>query len=322
MEEKEFNQLLKEIEKNFGKGSVLELEGKADENVEVISTGSLIIDDLTGVGGYPKGRIIEIFGPESSGKTTLTLFAISELNKIGKTAAFIDVEHSLDLNFAKKLGVNLKNIIVSQPDSGEQALEIVDHLVKSGKIDLIVIDSVAALTPLAELEGRMDESTIGAQARLMAKSLRKISGNANKTKTTIIFINQIREKVGVIFGNPEITPGGRSLKFFASLRIDVRLKERIKIGDEVVGQIMKIKIIKNKLASPYRVGEIYLDYNLGIDKNLELIEIALKNDIISRKGSWFYYGEEKMGQGKIEAKRFIEENNIFEKISNETKTKI
>ncbi len=314
MDKNEFNLFLKDVEKKFGKGSIIEFDGKVDKNIEVIDTGSLILNDIIGVGGYPKGRIIEIFGPESSGKTTLTLLAMSELSKKNKISAFIDVEHSLDLNFAKKLGVDLKKIIVSQPDSGEQALEIVDHLVKSEKVDLIVVDSVAALTPIAEIEGNMEDITIGAQARLMAKSLRKISGFANKTKTTIIFINQIREKVGVVFGNPEITPGGRSLKFFSSLRIDVRLKERVKNGDQIVGQIMKIKIIKNKLSSPYRIGEIYLNYNLGINKAIEIIDLGLKKDVIKKSGSWYYYGEKKLGQGKKESSKYIEEKKLFDEI--------
>lgn len=315
MEKEELKKLISNLEKEFGKGSLINFIDSNDiGSVNVFSTGSLILDYITGINGYPIGRIIEIFGPESSGKTTLALLAIASIQKEGQIAAFIDAEHSLDLQMAERFGVNLKELIVSQPDSGEQAMEIVNSLVHTGQIGLIVVDSVAALTPLVELEGRMDESTVGAQARLMAKSLRKLSAILNKTNTTIIFINQIRERIGVFFGNNETTPGGRSLRFFASLRIDIRLKERIKSNQEMIGQISKVKIVKNKLSVPYKQEEIFINYDHGIDKDLELVKLALKKEVFIKKGSWIYYSDIKLGQGSEQAKTYLQEQNLFEEV--------
>jgi len=281
----DIKKLIKEIEKDFGKGTLMQLDGKSNTAVEVISTGSILLDEALGAGGYPVGRIIEIFGPESSGKTTMALTAIAEAQKEGKTCAFIDAEHAISIDHAKRLGVKVEDLIISQPDSGEQALEIVDHLIESGMVDLVVVDSVAALVPKVELEGNMDDSTIAVQARMMSKALRKISGSMNKTKTTVIFINQLREKVGVIFGNPEITPGGRALKFYASVRLEIRLKERLKDGEKFVGQKVRIKVVKNKVASPFQEVEPTIYYDSGIDKTSELIDIAVSKDIVSKAGS-------------------------------------
>jgi len=286
MEEKEFKLLIKEIEKKYGEGSVMTLDDKQiNRNIEVISTGSLLVDEIIGVGGYPKGRIIEIYGPESSGKTTMALLAIASAQKEGGLCAFIDAEHALDINHAERMGVDLSNILISQPDSGEHALQLVDYLCETQKFAIIVVDSVAALVPQAELDGQMQDQTIGAQARLMSKSMRKLVGSINKTKTIVIFINQIREKVGVIFGNPEVTPGGRALKFFSSLRLDIRLKERIKEANEFVGQKIKIKVVKNKMASPYKEVETIIYYKDGINKLEELIELASNKEIIKKNGS-------------------------------------
>lgn len=314
MEEKDLKQIIKEIEKEHGEGSVMSFNDKNIKNVESISTGSILLDDAIGVGGYPKGRIIEIYGPESSGKTTMALLAIAEAQKKSGIAAFIDAEHSIDIKHAKNLGVNLDNIIVSQPNSGEQALELVDNLCSTGKFSIIVIDSVAALTPIAELEGRMEDHTIGAQARLMSKSLRKLSATINKTNTVVIFINQIREKVGVIFGNPEVTPGGRSLKFFASVRLDIRVRERVKKGNEFVGQKIKVKVVKNKVATPYKEIETFFDYKTGLNKDEELIELASEKGVIKKAGSWYSFNNIKLGQGKSEAAKYIKENKLIDKI--------
>jgi len=286
MNEKEFKDLLKQIEKEHGEGTIMLLDDESKrKKVEVTSTGSLLLDSALGVGGYPKGRIVEVFGPESSGKTTMTLLAIAEVQKKGGTAAFIDAEHALDVKYAEKLGVDLKKLIISQPDSGEQGLEIADQLINSGMVDLVIVDSVAALVPLAELEGSMDDHTVGAQARLMSKSLRKMSGSINKTNTTVIFINQIREKVGVIFGNPETTPGGRALKFFSSIRLDIRLRERITDGKNQIGQKVKIKVIKNKMSAPYKIAEPTIYYDTGVDTKAELIELAAEKGVVEKAGS-------------------------------------
>jgi len=317
MEEKEFKLLIKEIEKKYGEGSVMTLDDKQiNRNIEVISTGSLLVDEIIGVGGYPKGRIIEIYGPESSGKTTMALLAIASAQKEGGLCAFIDAEHALDINHAERMGVDLSNILISQPDSGEHALQLVDYLCETQKFAIIVVDSVAALVPQAELDGQMQDQTIGAQARLMSKSMRKLVGSINKTKTIVIFINQIREKVGVIFGNPEVTPGGRALKFFSSLRLDIRLKERIKEANEFVGQKIKIKVVKNKMASPYKEVETIIYYKDGINKLEELIELASNKEIIKKNGSWYSYKDKKLGQGKIEAAKYIKDNNLFKEIYN------
>lgn len=315
MENNEIEILMKEIKKNFGKESIFNLNNKEVENIDVISSGSLIIDNLLGIKGFPKGRIVEIFGPESSGKTSIALSTIASANKNGNgVCAFIDAEHSLDLKHAQKIGVDVSKLIVSQPDSAEQALDIVEFLLKTNKFDVIVIDSVAALTPLAEIEGKMDEHTIGLQARLIAKSLRKLVPLINKTNTIVIFINQIREKVGVIFGNPEITPGGRSLKFFSSIRMDLRIKERKIINGNISGQLIKVKIIKNKLSIPYKEDFVYFDYEEGFDKVIELIDLSTKLGIIKKSGSWYYYGDLKLGHGKIETKNKILSENIYDEI--------
>lgn len=306
---------ISQIEKKFGKESIMLLGDVQDATVETFHSGSYILDNILGIGGYPKGRIIEIYGPEGSGKTTLSLHAIAEVQKKGGIAAFIDAEHSIDPIFASKLGVNTDNLILSQPDSGEQALEIVDILARLGNIDLIVVDSVAALVPLAELNGEMNDQQIGAQARLMSKALRKITGNLNKNKTTIIFINQIREKVGVIFGNPETTPGGRALKFYASIRIEVRKGTQITGDKEISGNEIKFKIVKNKLATPYKSAQTELAFSEGIDKYGELVDIAVDKKIFEKKGAWYSYEGNNVAQGKKNAKDYIKENeHIKEKI--------
>lgn len=283
--EKALKSALEQIEKQFGKESVMLLGKKPDVAAEVISSGSIIVDDLLGIGGYPKGRIIEIYGPESSGKTTLALHAIAEVQKKGGIAAYIDAEHAIDPKYAERLGVDINNLILSQPDSGEQGLEIVDTLAKTGSIDLIIVDSVAALVPEVELNGEMRDQTVGAQARLMSKALRKITGTLSKNKTTIIFINQIREKVGVMFGNPETTPGGRALKFFASIRMDVRRSASIGEGADISGNVIKIKVVKNKLAAPFKVGETEIIFSHGISKESEIIDLAVRYGILEKKGA-------------------------------------
>ena len=290
---------LDQIEKQFGKESVMLLGKKPDLDIETFPSGSIVIDDILGINGYPKGRVIEIYGPESSGKTTLTLHAIAEVQKQGGLAAFIDAEHAIDPHYAKRVGVDIDNLILSQPDSGEQALEIVDTLAKTGAIDLIVVDSVAALTPEAELQGEMRDQTIGAQARLMSKALRKITGSLSKNKTTIIFINQIREKIGVMFGNPEVTPGGRALKFYSSIRMEVRRVSSISNGSEISGNNIKVKVVKNKLAPPFKVGQTEIIFAHGISKEAEVIDLAEKFNIITKKGAWYSYQDNNMAQGKL-----------------------
>jgi recombination protein RecA len=299
---------LTQIERQFGKGSIMRLGSKEFAAISSISSGSIGVDVALGVGGVPRGRIIEIFGPESSGKTTLSLHIIAEAQKTGGLAAFIDAEHALDAEYAKKLGVDVDNLLVSQPDSGEQGLEIAEVLVRSGAIDVIVIDSVAALVPRAELEGEMGEAQMGLQARLMSQALRKLTGIVSKSRTCLIFINQIREKIGVMFGNPETTTGGRALKFYSSIRIDIRRTNQIKEGEEVVGSRVKVKIVKNKCAAPFRQAEFDVGYGAGISKTGELIDIGIENRIIEKSGSWFSYGDVRIGQGRENAKQFLVEN--------------
>lgn len=301
-------QALRQIEKQFGKGSIMKLGEQGEIKLATTSSGSLALDIALGVGGYPRGRIIEVYGPESSGKTTVALHAIAEAQKQGGTAAFIDAEHALDPIYAEKLGVNIDELLLSQPDTGEQALEIADALVRSGAVDIIVIDSVAALVPKAEIEGEMGDSHMGLQARLMSQALRKLSGAINKSKTIAIFINQVREKIGVMFGNPETTTGGRALKFYASVRLEVRRAETIKQGNEMVGSRTKIKVVKNKVAPPFKTADVDIMYGEGISKEGELIDIASELDIVQKSGAWYSYNEERLGQGRENAKQFLKEN--------------
>lgn len=297
-----------QIEKQFGKGSVMKLGDRAAVDVAVIPTGSLTLDMALGIGGYPKGRIIEIYGPESSGKTTLTLHAIAEVQKQGGTAAFIDAEHAIDPVYAKNLGVNIDELILSQPDSGEQGLEIAETLVRSGAIDLVVVDSVAALVPQVELDGEMADQQMGLQARLMSKALRKLSGVMNKTDCTIIFINQLREKIGVMFGNPETTTGGRALKFYSSVRVEIRRSEAIKNGTEIVGNKVNIKVVKNKVAPPFKSTQVDIIYGKGISRDGEVLDLAVDKDIVDKSGAWYAYKGEKIGQGRENAKRYLVEH--------------
>ena len=300
---------LAQIEKQFGKGSIMRLgDGEAIADIQVVSTGSLGLDIALGVGGLPRGRVVEIYGPESSGKTTLTLQVIAEMQKLAGVCAFIDAEHALDTQYAQKLGVNLQELLISQPDTGEQALEIVDALVRSGSVDLIVIDSVAALTPKAELEGEMGDSLPGLQARLMSQALRKLTATINKTNTTVIFINQIRMKIGVMFGSPETTTGGNALKFYASVRLDIRRTGSIKKGDEVIGSETKVKIVKNKVAPPFKTAEFDILYGEGISREGEIIDMGVEARILDKAGSWYAYNGEKIGQGKDNAREFLREN--------------
>lgn len=311
---------LKNIEKNFGKGSIMKLGEKTDTKISAVSSGSLALDVALGVGGYPRGRIIECYGPESSGKTTVALHAIAEVQKQGGTAAFIDAEHALDPEYAKNLGVNIDELLLSQPDTGEQGLEIADALVSSGAIDIVVIDSVAALVPRAEIEGEMGDSHVGLQARLMSQALRKLSGSINKTKTICFFINQIREKVGIMFGNPETTPGGRALKFYASVRLEVRRAETLKESGNAFGNRTRIKVVKNKVAPPFKEALVDIIYGEGISQAGELVDMAAEIDIIKKAGSWYSYGDERIGQGRENAKAFLLNNpEVYQEIESKVR---
>ncbi len=310
---------LDKIEKGYGKGSIMRMGDSVIVDVPAISTGSIGLDVALGIGGLPRGRVIEIYGPESSGKTTLAIHAIAEAQKAGGIAAFIDAEHAFDRFYAEKLGVDIENLLISQPDNGEQALEITDHLIRSGAVDIVVIDSVAALTPKAEIEGEMGDSKMGLQARLMSQALRKLTANINKTNTCCVFINQLREKIGVMFGNPETTTGGNALKFYASVRLDIRRTGQLKDGEEINGNRTKVKIVKNKLAPPFRKAEFDIMYGEGISKTGELVDLGVENDIIKKSGSWFSYGETKLGQGRDGVKALLADN---QELADELEVKI
>lgn len=314
---------ISQIEKKFGKGSVMRLGDRTAVDVDVIPSGSLTLDKALGIGGYPKGRIIEIYGPESSGKTTLTLHAIAQAQKQGGKAAFIDAENAIDPVYAKNLGVDIDELILSQPDSGEQALEIAEMLVRSGVIDLIVIDSVAALVPQVELDGEMGDAAVGLQARLMSKALRKLSGVMNKTNCTVIFINQLREKIGVMYGNPETTTGGRALKFYSSVRVEIRRSEQIKQNGEIIGNKANIKVVKNKVAPPFKTTQVDIIYGKGISRDGEILDLAVEGDIVEKSGAWYAYNGEKIGQGRENAKNFlIEHPAIFEEVEEKVKAQL
>ncbi|NOZ63107.1 MAG: recombinase RecA [Calditrichaeota bacterium] len=307
---------ISQIDKQFGKGSVMRLgDNRAFDTIDTISTGSISLDAALGIGGIPRGRIVEIFGPESSGKTTLALHVIAEAQKTGGMAAFIDAEHALDAHYAKNLGVDTDNLLISQPDTGEQALEIGETLVRSGALDVVVVDSVAALVPRAEIEGEMGDAQMGLQARLMSQAMRKLSGAISKSNTCVVFINQIREKIGVMFGNPETTTGGRALKFYASVRIDIRRIAAIKDRENVIGNRTRVKVVKNKVAPPFRTAEFDIMYGTGISKEGDVVDVAVEHDIIEKSGTWYSYGNERLGQGRENVKRFLQENpDIFQDI--------
>lgn len=312
---KALDRAMKQITKDYGKGSIMRLGDEPTTQIETISTGSLALDVALGAGGYPRGRVVEIYGPESSGKTTVALHAIAAAQKAGGTAAFIDAEHALDPQYAKKLGVDIDELLLSQPDTGEQGLEIADALISSGAIDIIVVDSVAALVPRAEIDGEMGDSHVALQARLMSQAMRKLSGTINKTKTIAIFINQIREKVGIMFGNPETTPGGRALKFYSSVRLEVRRAETIKDGSENIGNRTRIKVVKNKVAPPFKEAMVDIIFGEGISQVGELVDMGAEKDIIDKAGSWYSYGEDRIGQGRENAKRYLSDNpEIFEEV--------
>lgn len=323
MERKEINKeklkalevTLGKIEKDFGKGTIMKLGDHAIDNIQVISTGSIGLDAALGIGGFPRGRVIEIYGPEASGKTTLAIHAIAEAQKNGGIAAIIDAEHTFDRNYAEKLGVDVENLLISQPDNGEQALEITDNLIRSGALDIIVIDSVAALTPKAEIEGEMGDSKMGLQARLMSQALRKLTANISKTNTSCVFINQLREKIGVMFGNPETTTGGNALKFYASVRVDIRKTNQIKEGEEIIGSRTRVKIVKNKLAPPFKKADFDILYGEGISQLGEIVDLGVDFDIIKKSGSWFSYGDTKLGQGRDAVKLILKDNpELFEEL--------
>lgn len=319
--QKAIDTVIKNMEKSFGKGAVMKLGDEAGRRVSAVSSGSITLDNALGVGGYPKGRIIEVYGPESSGKTTVALHAIAAAQKAGGIAAFIDAEHALDPEYAKNLGVDIENLYLSQPDTGEQGLEITEAFVRSGAVDIVVVDSVAALTPRAEIEGEMGDAHVGLQARLMSQALRKLSGAISKSNTTAMFINQIREKVGVMFGNPEVTPGGRALKFYSSVRLEVRRAEQLKHGQEIVGNRTKIKVVKNKVAPPFRVAEVDIMYGQGISKTGEIVDLGAEHEIIQKSGAWYSYEGERLGQGKENVKEHLKNNpelfaEIDEKLRN------
>ena len=308
-------QVLADIEKQFGKGSIMKLGDSGNREIDVISSGSIALDAALGIGGYPKGRIIEIYGPESSGKTTFALHAIAEAQKLGGKAAFIDAENALDPQYAASLGVNIDELLLSQPDNGEQALEITEALVRSGAISIIVVDSVAALVPQAEIEGEMGDSHVGLQARLMSQALRKLAGIINKTNTIAIFINQLREKVGVMYGNPEVTTGGRALKFYSSIRLDIRRGEQIKLGSDIIGNKTKVKVVKNKMAPPFKTCEVDIMYGTGISREGELVDLGVEAGAIDKSGAWYSYSGEKIGQGKENVKEYLKKNpQIFDEV--------
>lgn len=313
-----------QIEKQFGKGSIMKLGSDAVmTGMEFIPSGSLGLDIALGIGGYPRGRVVEVFGPESSGKTTLALHAIAEAQRAGGTAAFVDAEHAIDPKYSRALGVDLDNLLISQPDTGEQALEIVETLIRSGAIDIIVVDSVAALVPRAEIEGEMGDSHMGLQARLMSQALRKLTGVVSKSKCCLIFINQIRMKIGVMFGNPETTTGGRALKFYSSVRLDIRKIATIKDGDQVIGSRTRVRVVKNKVAPPFRETEFDINYGKGVSRIGELLDIGVREDIVNKSGAWFSYGEERLGQGRERVKQFLEENpDLIAKIEHDIKVKL
>lgn len=320
LNDKTLEQVLADIEKQFGKGSIMKLGDESHNEIDTVSSGSLTLDIALGVGGYPKGRIIEIYGPESSGKTTFALEAIAEVQKAGGKAAFIDAEHALDPVYAKNLGVDINDLLLSQPDTGEQALEICEALVRSEAISIVIIDSVAALVPQAEIEGEMGDSHVGLQARLMSQALRKLSGTISKTNTIAIFINQLREKVGVLFGNPETTPGGRALKFYSTIRLDVRRGEQIKNGDNVIGNKTNVKIVKNKVAPPFKTASVEIMYGQGVSREAEILDLASEIGIVDKSGAWYSYNGEKIGQGKENAKQFLRDNPaIKEEIENKVR---